>query len=171
MGTHRNAAETATSSGGKREELIRHATDKDFDTVVAEAPGAVLIDLWASWCPPCRALAPILERVAKKFVGRLTVVKVDVDESPATADKFKVDAIPTLVLLNEGRKSTRVGCPSKKKLEAWLDAELRPSAKQPSRAPKPRARKQEIIHLVEGPVEVPPGVQLHFDDIFPVRPV
>jgi len=69
---------------------------------------AVLVDLWAPWCAPCRAIAPVLEQLAKEFAGRLKVVKVNVDENPATAQRFQAFSIPTLVVIKNGRVVDRI---------------------------------------------------------------
>ena len=79
-----------------------HATDTTFD-VEADASVAVLVDLWAPWCGPCRFVAPILEELSREFAGRLKVVKVDVDENPALARRFEAFSIPTLVVLRNNR--------------------------------------------------------------------
>ncbi len=84
-----------------------HATDATFD-VEAEASVAVVVDLWAPWCGPCRFVAPILEELSREFAGRLKVVKVDVDENPALARRFEAFSIPTLVVLRNGRVVDRI---------------------------------------------------------------
>jgi thioredoxin 2 len=84
-----------------------HATDATFD-LEAQASVAVLVDLWAPWCAPCRAIAPVLEQLAKEFAGRLKVVKVNVDENPATAQRFQAFSIPTLVVIKNGRVVDRI---------------------------------------------------------------
>ncbi len=84
-----------------------HATDATFD-VEAEAAVAVVVDLWAPWCGPCRFVAPILEERSREFAGRLKVVKVDVDENPALARRFEAFSIPTLVVLRNGRVVDRI---------------------------------------------------------------
>ena len=86
----------------------------------------VLVDLWAPWCGPCRTMAPGLEQVAANLAGKLKVVKVNVDEAPRTAARFDARSIPTLVLLQGGKKvATRVGAAPADQLEAWVRAETR----------------------------------------------
>ena len=83
------------------------ASERDF-AVETEAPVPVLVDFWAPWCGPCRAVSPALERLAGKHVRRLKLVKVNVDEAPALAARFGARSIPTLVLLDGGREVDRV---------------------------------------------------------------
>lgn len=83
------------------------ATDDTFD-LEANASVAVLVDLWAPWCGPCRVVSPILEELARDYAGRLKVVKVNVDENPATAQHFQAFSIPTMVVLRGGRMVDRV---------------------------------------------------------------
>jgi thioredoxin 2 len=84
-----------------------HATDDTFDQE-ADASVAVLVDLWAPWCAPCRLVAPTLEALAREYAGRLKVVKVNVDENPALAQRFQAFSIPTLVVLRHGREVDRI---------------------------------------------------------------
>ena len=76
---------------------------EDFDKKVLKAEGTVVVDFWASWCGPCRMLAPILDQVAAEKAGSLTVCKVDVDANPDLAAKFGVMSIPTLLLFQQGK--------------------------------------------------------------------
>ena len=78
-------------------------TDASFKNDVLDAPGAVLVDFWAPWCGPCRAVAPVLEGLATELAGRLKIVKVNVDENQQVAGALGVRSIPTLVLFKDGK--------------------------------------------------------------------
>lgn len=80
---------------------------RTFDQAVADS-GVTLVDFWAEWCGPCRALAPTLDRLASDFDGRAKVAKVDVDANPDLASRFGVQSIPTLVFLKDGEEIERV---------------------------------------------------------------
>jgi len=83
-------------------------TDANFATEVEAASEPVLLDLWAAWCGPCRILAPVVEELAGDFAGRVKVGKLNVDENPATAGRFGVRSIPTLLVLRGGREVDRL---------------------------------------------------------------
>ena len=100
------------------------ATDATFD-IESRSAVAVLVDLWAPWCGPCRFVAPVLEQLVGDFAGRLKVVKVNVDENPATATRFQAYSIPTLVVLRDGRVVDRiVGALPKDQLSVRLTPHL-----------------------------------------------
>ena len=84
-----------------------HVTDLNFQQTISEY-GVVLVDFWASWCSPCKMIAPILDQLAQEFKGRAVVAKLDVDRNRKTADAFKVSGIPTLILFKDGRPIERV---------------------------------------------------------------
>jgi thioredoxin 1 len=97
-----------------------HVTDADFDETVKKHPLA-LIDFWASWCGPCRSLAPTIEELSRDYAGKVFVGKLDVDENPAKAECFQVFSIPTLLIIKNGQEVERiVGCVPKKQIEAAL---------------------------------------------------
>lgn len=101
------------------------ADDDSFDAAV-RAPVPVVVDLWAPWCAPCRMVAPVLEALARDRAGRIKVVKVDVDRSPAVAARYSAHSIPTLLLFRDGRLADRrAGALSAPALRDWLDAALR----------------------------------------------
>jgi thioredoxin 1 len=85
-----------------------HVTDAEFNDKVLQSPLPVIVDFWAAWCSPCRAIAPALERIAVEQDGRLIVAKVDVDENPMYSQQFGVQGIPTLVLVHKGQEVDRI---------------------------------------------------------------
>lgn len=92
-------------------------SDSDFEQTVLQSTGLTLVDFWATWCAPCRMLAPVLEELAGESEGKLTIAKVDVDSNPNTATSYGVQSIPTLILFKDGQQVDRlVGFMPKKKL-------------------------------------------------------
>lgn len=94
----------ATAADSK---VVSIVTQEDFDAQVTKAAVPVLVDLWAPWCGPCRAQAPILDEVAGKVAGRAVVAKVNVDEAPGLAEALRVNSIPTLVVFKGGKEVQR----------------------------------------------------------------
>jgi thioredoxin len=92
-------------------------TDANFQEIVGNSPLPVLMDLWAAWCGPCRIIAPTIDRLAKELAGKVLVGKLNVDENKATAARFSVQGIPTLLILQNGREVERiVGVESKESI-------------------------------------------------------
>lgn len=77
-------------------------TSKDFDSTLNNSDKPVLVDFWAGWCGPCRALAPIIDQIANEYASKLTVAKVDVDAEPALAERYRVMSIPCVILFKDG---------------------------------------------------------------------
>ena len=103
-------------------DLVLHVNDSDFNDAVLKASGPVLVDYWAEWCGPCKMIAPILEEIAKDYVGKLTVAKLNIDDNPATPQHYGVRGIPTLMLFVDGEvEGTKVGALTKSQLAAFLD--------------------------------------------------
>ncbi|HLS98711.1 MAG TPA: thioredoxin TrxA, partial [Porticoccaceae bacterium] len=101
---------------------IVHVTDTSFDSDVIGADIPVLVDFWASWCGPCKMIAPLLDQLAEEYSGKVRVCKVDVDANPQTAAKFSVRGIPTLMLFKGGElEATKVGALSKSQLTAFVE--------------------------------------------------
>ena len=97
-------------------------TERNFSEMVAATP-LLLVDFWAPWCGPCRAVAPVLEELARAEAGRLVVAKVNVDEEPTLAQRYGVQAIPTLLFFKDGQiADTMVGAPPKAELVRRLTA-------------------------------------------------
>ena len=87
---------------------VQEITDKNFDTEVINADLPVLIDFWAPWCGPCRAIGPIVDELAKDYNGKLKVVKMNVDDNPLTPSKFGVRSIPNLLLFKNGQVKDQI---------------------------------------------------------------
>lgn len=103
-------------------EYSKQISDSSFEADVEKAAGLVLVDFWAEWCGPCRALSPVLEDIAKEMGGKVTIAKMNVDHNPDTPTKFGVRSIPTLVLFKDGKQiETKVGSLPKQALLAWLN--------------------------------------------------
>jgi thioredoxin len=106
-------------------EHIHHVTDDTFEAEVLQSQSPVLVDYWAEWCGPCKAIAPTLEEVAKEYTGKLKVAKVNVDENQETPRKYGIRGIPTLMLFKNGNiEATKVGALSKSQLTAFLDSNI-----------------------------------------------
>jgi thioredoxin 2 len=80
---------------------------QDFDELVRDAPGPVLVDFWAEWCPPCRMVAPELQKIAAEYTGKVIVAKVDTDALPDVAARFAIRNIPTMILFRDGKEAER----------------------------------------------------------------
>jgi thioredoxin 1 len=97
-----------------------HVNDSDFNETVIKH-SLVLIDFWAEWCGPCRALAPTIEELANEYAGKILVGKLNVDENPVTAERFQVFSIPTVLIMKNAKEVDRiVGCVPKDQIETSL---------------------------------------------------
>ncbi len=104
-------------------QTIVHLTDESFDQTLAAHPEPVIVDFWAEWCGPCKAIAPVLEELVQEYAGRLTVAKVNVDEHPGLAARFQVRSIPTLLFFKGGRVVDQViGAVPKAQIKKRVDA-------------------------------------------------
>ena len=104
---------------------VAHLTDANFQAEVIEADSLVLVDVWASWCGPCRLMAPLMDWAAAEFEGRLLVGKLEADPNPAIRDRLQIQGLPTLILFRNGEEVARhEGAMAKPQLQAFLDAHL-----------------------------------------------
>jgi thioredoxin 1 len=106
-------------------EHIVHVTDQTFEPEVLKSDLPVLVDYWAEWCGPCKAIAPILDEIAKEYGGKLKVAKLDVDANVEVPKKYNIRGIPTLMLFKNGNVEEQiVGARSKSQLTAFLDSNI-----------------------------------------------
>ena len=106
-------------------ERILKLSDDDFEEKVLEASGPVLVDYWAEWCGPCKMIAPILDEISKEYESRVTFAKLNIDDNPATPQRYGVRGIPTLSLFKDGELvDSKVGALSKSQLTTWLNGNI-----------------------------------------------
>ena len=103
-------------------EHITQITDDTFEQEVLQSDTPVLVDYWAEWCGPCKAIGPVLEDVAPEYAGKVKIVKLNIDENPATPPKYGIRSIPTLMIFKNGTvESTKLGALSRAQLTEFLD--------------------------------------------------
>lgn len=106
-------------------DIIKMVTDASFDADVLNSSKPVLVDFWAQWCGPCRALMPIFEEVAGAYGESVVFAKINIDDNPQTPSKYGVMSIPTLILFKNGLvHATKMGSMTKSELSAFLDANV-----------------------------------------------
>jgi thioredoxin 1 len=104
---------------------VAKVSDATFEIEVLKSNEPVVVDFWAEWCGPCKMIAPALEEIAGSLNGKVKIVKLNVDENPATASKYGIMSIPTLMLFKNGELASRqIGAAPKAKLEQWITAEV-----------------------------------------------
>jgi thioredoxin 1 len=100
-----------------------HLTEQNFDEALAANQNVMMVDFWAEWCGPCRAIAPVLEDLARESSGAITLAKVNVDENPALAARYGIRSIPTILFVKQGKVADQViGAVPKAQLKKKLDA-------------------------------------------------
>jgi thioredoxin 1 len=106
-------------------ENIIHVTDSSFEEEVLKSNTPVLVDYWAEWCGPCKAIAPVLEEISGEYEGKIVIAKMDVDDNQQTPQKYVVRGIPTLMIFKDGDViGTKVGQLSKSQLTAFIDSTI-----------------------------------------------
>ncbi|MCY3541711.1 MAG: thioredoxin TrxA [Gammaproteobacteria bacterium] len=104
---------------------IQHVNDETWESEVLQSNVPVLVDYFAEWCGPCKMIAPILDEIAEKYVDKVKICKLDIDESRSTTAKYGVRGVPTLMIIRDGQvEATKVGALSKSQLEAFLDSNI-----------------------------------------------
>jgi len=100
-----------------------HLTEANFDETLAQHDGLMMVDFWAEWCGPCRAIAPVLDELARESAGRIMLAKVNVDENHALAARYSIRSIPTVLFMRQGKVVDQlIGAVPKAKIKEKLDA-------------------------------------------------
>ena len=106
-------------------DLIKHISDASFEADVLKAGKPVLVDYWAEWCAPCKAIGPLLDELAVEYQGKLRIAKVNMDEDVQIGQKYGVRGMPTLMIFKNGSvEAQKTGAMSKSQLTAFIDANL-----------------------------------------------
>ena len=104
---------------------IKVVTDASFAADVVNAPGVVLVDFWAPWCAPCKALAPVLDEIADEYDGKITIAKINIDENQQISPKYGIRGIPTMLLFKAGTvEASKMGALTKAELSTFIDVNI-----------------------------------------------
>ncbi|WP_341750455.1 thioredoxin [Candidatus Tisiphia endosymbiont of Sialis lutaria] len=106
--------------------MTSNITDDSFDKEVLQSTDPVLVDFWAGWCGPCKMLTPILEELSKELVGKVKIVKMDIEQNPNIPSSLGIRAIPTMILFKDGKQlDTKTGLFPKNAIEEWIDYSIK----------------------------------------------
>lgn len=104
---------------------VQQVGDGEFKATVLDSKEPVVVDFYATWCGPCRLIAPILDQLSTSYAGKVKFVKVDIDEAPDVADQYAVSGVPTLLLIKGGQEADRMqGAAPKPMIESWIQANV-----------------------------------------------
>src|SRR5256886_15637287 len=123
-----------------------HLTEQTFDEALSQHSGLMMVDFWAEWCGPCRALSPVLEELASESAGRVTLAKVNVDENPGLAARYGIRSIPTILFVKQGKvvADQVIGAVPEAELREKLDA---PAWYAPGPGPRQDLRRRVPVRL------------------------
>lgn len=105
---------------------MEHLTDQNFEETISNADKPVVVDFWAEWCPPCKKLEPVIEKVAEDYKDKISMYKVNVDQNPLLSQMFSIEVIPTVLLFqNNETKSGFVGFREEEEIKKWIDNNIK----------------------------------------------